>query len=122
MPPKQSTQLTREELSTIKVWINQGAPNSNCQSTSCDTCLFTYSGSVASIININCVGCHNAGNSSGSVNLATYATTFTAVNNTNFLKCMQHQSGVSAMPPSYKIDDCSLTKVEKWIQLGAPNN
>lgn len=122
MPPKNSTQLTREELSTIKVWINAGALNSTCGSSSCDTNVYTYSGVVAGIMKTNCEGCHNGSSASGGVDLSSYTLVKNAVSNTNFTKCIKYTSGVSAMPPSYQLDNCDLTRIEKWIAAGTPNN
>jgi uncharacterized membrane protein len=122
MPPKNSTQLTRAELSTIKAWINAGAVNSTCGSSSCDTNIYTYSGIVAGIMQSNCVGCHSTTNASGNVDLSSYTAVKNAVANTNYLKCIQHAAGYSAMPRSYQLDNCELSKIEKWVSAGTPNN
>jgi uncharacterized membrane protein len=122
MPPKNSTQLTRAELSTIKAWINAGAINSSCGSSTCDTSVYTYSGVIAGIMQTNCIGCHSSSNPSGNVDLSSYTAVKNAVNNTNYLKCIQHATGYSAMPPSYQIETCDLSKIENWIKAGTPNN
>jgi uncharacterized membrane protein len=122
MPPKNSTQLTREELSIIKVWINSGALNSTCGSTNCDTSIYTYSGAVAGIMTSNCVGCHSSSNASGGVNLSSYTLVKDAVSNTNFTKCIKYTAGYSGMPPSYQLDNCDIARIDKWIAAGTPNN
>lgn len=39
----------------------------------CDTTNITYTNTIKSIVDINCVGCHNAGNALGGVDLSTYS-------------------------------------------------
>ena len=54
MPPPPAAPLTAAQIAMINKWISQGAKNNSC-GESCDTTQFTYSGTISSIIQINCI-------------------------------------------------------------------
>jgi uncharacterized membrane protein len=124
MPPKNSEQLTKVELSTIKYWIKMGAKNtSNCNGTACDTANYKFATDIQPIISKNCVGCHNANSLQGNVDLSTYSLIVSSAASGNLLGCVkQIDSKYKPMSPSYKINDCNISKLEKWINSGTPNN
>jgi len=123
MPAGSNPKLTREELSTIKQWINKGAPNSsNCSGVACDTSATTFAISIQPIFKTNCVGCHNATLAQGNINLSNYDAINLALNTNKLLGCIKQQSGFKAMPPSYSISACDILIIEGWITKGAQNN
>jgi hypothetical protein len=91
---------------------------------SCDTATVTYSASVAPILSASCVnGCHSGASPSGGISLITYADVKTQVNNGKLWGAVSHAAGYSPMPKnSSKLSSCSLAKIKKWIDAGAPNN
>ncbi len=89
----------------------------------CDTTNVTYSGSVKSIIDNNCIGCH-PGSSSASFNGYTALNTYLNTNSQKFLDYVNHASGSSPMPPApaAKLNTCNLNLIRIWINAGHPNN
>lgn len=116
MPPS-GPSMSTANIALLATWINQGAKNNSCVSA-CDTSNVTYSGSIKPYTDLSCIGCHNASNSSGGVNLDSY---------TNFAshadRCLiRMRSASTPMPPSGKPSDCASRTLEIWIQAGKPNN
>ena len=87
----------------------------------CDTIDVSFSETVFPVVQNNCLACHFEGSSSG-VDLTSYDKIKEQIDEGKFLGNIQHAPGYSPMPPSYKLDDCTITKIEKWINDGAPNN
>jgi uncharacterized membrane protein len=90
----------------------------------CDTLDVTFSTTVEPILDVNCVSCHNSSFGNGGVVLDSYAEVKKYADNGALLGVIDHQQGFEAMPPppSTKLDDCTIAKVEKWIEQGAQNN
>lgn len=122
MPPSPYPKLGRENLNTIKMWIEIGAPNSsNCRT--CDTVNFTYSGRISGLFQTWCVGCHNSGNAGGGFDLSSYNGVINAIPNNKLLGSIKHLAGFSSMPKnSGQIPQCEIDAVENWINAGYPNN
>jgi hypothetical protein len=116
MPPDHS--LTNKEINLIKSWISLGARENDCPPQACDSLNVGYSNQVVTIINKNCISCHNTGN--------------VILNNYNDLKARAlsgallgsiNQNGTyRSMPESYKLSACDIKIIEKWVNAGAPNN
>ena len=94
------------------------------QATTCDTAAVTYSGTVATILNSNCNGCHGGTAAAGAgIKLDTYASVTKWVTNGRLLNSMLHNGQASPMPKGgSKLDACTINKVSSWITKGAPNN
>ena len=82
----------------------------------------TYNGSVKSIMQSSCVGCH----SSPPVNGAPFAlVNFNQVSQraSSILSVMDKQSGTAnAMPPSGRLPQSTINIIEQWIANGKPEN
>ena len=98
--------------------------NNQCDTTG--TILFS---SVDTVLQNNCVSCHNLSSASGGVNLDGYSNVYTYSttlrNNTPILVgVIRRKSGFSPMPqlPSPGLDNCSIRKIEIWIAQGALQN
>ncbi len=92
---------------------------------SCDTAQITYSSHVRPIIAANCLnmGCHTSGNPSGGFNFETHQGLSSVLPNGRLSNAINYKAGGSKnMPPSGKMDDCTIKKVDAWIARGAPNN
>jgi hypothetical protein len=91
----------------------------------CDTANVTYSGTVKPIITANCLNkaCHTSGNPSGGFNFENHSSFIVVIPGDRLLRAINHTAGGSKnMPPTGKMDDCSIKKIEAWIKRGYPNN
>ena len=89
----------------------------------CDTSAVTYSGSVLSIIQNNCYGCHGSGNTLGNVNLDGYTNLKAYADNGKLAGVINHSPGFSPMPQGgNKLSSCNISTIEKWISDGSPDN
>ena len=124
MPPSPATRLNEEQINLIATWILQGAKDLSCDSKGdCNIEDVTYSNFVKPVIDNTCVGCHSGSSPSGGVNLSNYNNVKVYVDNGRFFGAINWESGYSSMPQGgSKLDDCTLDKIKKWIDDGAPNN
>lgn len=114
--------LSRKEVSTIKIWIQMGAPNSkNCKG--CDTTSFTFNAVIKPIVEQWCTGCHNSSNASAGFDLSTYQGISDCIVQKRFLQSIEHLNGYSPMPfGASPLSDCDISKIRQWIKSGYPNN
>ncbi|MCB0733399.1 MAG: hypothetical protein KDC76_02395 [Bacteroidetes bacterium] len=121
MPPPPKAGLTPEQKSLIATWINQGAKNNYC--TDCDTTNVTFSGVISTIITNTCVGCHNAQSTQGGIRLDSYNAVKGEALSGALMGVVEHQSGFVGMPYNQtKLSPCTIDKLRKWVNDGAPNN
>jgi hypothetical protein len=97
----------------------------------CDTTVSTtFSQYVSTVVDNNCLECHsNANNATlgGSINLDGYDNLINYVNDGpnggSFMGAITHNANYVAMPDgAAKLDDCTIQKLQKWINNGAQNN
>lgn len=119
MPPAPKSKLTGAQIQLIRKWIMQGAKNNYC--SSCDSSQFKFATDIMPIIQQNCTGCHSGSSPSKGVYLVNYNDIKT-VANSGKLSSVVKWNGAIKMPTSYKLDDCQIKKLEKWISNGAPND
>ena len=95
-------------------------------SSNCDTSAVTYSGFVKTTMESFCYVCHSqtAGPSSGGgIVLEGYNEIKAYVDNGKLLGAIRHDQGFSPMPKSgSKLSDCTISRIEAWVNAGAPNN
>ena len=124
MPP--GNPLTAAQLSIIQQWLQQGAPNTTCRhQCGCDSTNMSFATNIYPIIQTYCTGCHKPGAASGSVDLTGYSNLLAQVNNGKLMKTIKHETapGIVAMPyGSQKLSDCTISKIQSWVNAGAPNN
>lgn len=87
----------------------------------CDLTGISFAETIDPIIDRNCKGCHYEGNSTG-VSLVTYNNIVDAAENGKLLGTIKHLPGFEPMPRGGKLDDCSIQKIEQWINDGTPQN
>ncbi|MFN8353850.1 MAG: cytochrome c [Spirosomataceae bacterium] len=124
MPPSPRSKLTATEISLLAQWINEGAKNTICQTTSSSGSLdnVTFAANIKPIIDGNCVGCHGRGLNSGNINLESYAAIKIVANNGKLYGSITYSSGYKGMPQGGKLTDCEIATIKKWIDNGALNN
>ncbi len=124
MPKSPYSRLTDEQITTIALWIDEGAKNTTCSdSSTCNTADVTFSLSVKPILETYCNGCHAGSSPLGGVNYNTYNGVKSTVTNGKLLGSIQHQPGVSPMPQNAnKLSACNISIIKAWIDAGAPNN
>lgn len=120
MPPESHTKLTDKEVDYIRSWINFGAENSSCGSSSCDTLSFlTYANTIKPIMDLQCAGCHPSG-SPTQHSLDSYAGVKASINTGKLVPAIKH-TGSKPMPQGGgKLSDCDIAKIDKWIKNGMP--
>jgi hypothetical protein len=89
----------------------------------CDTENVSFSNDVWPVINNRCVSCHTGSAASGGMRMGNYSELVTTINSGRFLGAINHQSGFTPMPQDgAKLDACTISKIEAWINDGMPQN
>lgn len=88
----------------------------------CNTTNITYTSTVQSIIENQCISCHKQGNASGNVALDNYTKVKQYAENGLLMGSIRHESGYSAMPPGGSLSNCNIQQLEAWIAAGSPEN
>lgn len=125
MPPYPNQKLTTEQINLLSKWISQGAKDTSCVETyiTCDTTAVSYSGFIAPLFSTFCAGCHSGGNPSGGILLNSYNGVKAVALNGRLLGAISWSPGFKSMPDGgNKLTDCSISKIQAWINDGAPNN
>ncbi len=121
MPPPPMAPMDTAAINLIKKWMTQGALNRICtDANGCDSSNVTYSSKIASIVNTNCKGCHQATNAGGGISLTSYAEVKSSVQNGTFMCTVHQNAGCSPMPKGGKLTACDIRKLEIWIANGYP--
>jgi len=89
----------------------------------CDTSNISYANDIWPIISENCTSCHSGAAASGNINLENYDQVKSAAESGKLLSVIKHEPGWSPMPKgANKLSDCSISKIENWVELGYPDN
>ncbi len=89
----------------------------------CPTDNVSFQAVVRPILDSHCMACHNSLAQLGGVVLESYEDVLVYVENERLLGSIKHLPGFSPMPQiGAMLDDCSIGKIEAWIQSGAPDN
>ncbi len=120
MPPPPN-ELTTEQINGIRIWINQGAKNNECEDI-CDTSASTFSGHVWPIFLSTCTSCHRSGNSQGGVLLSNYTEIKENIDNGKIQGALSRTNPKTAMPPQGPLEECADALIRIWISEGAKNN
>lgn len=91
----------------------------------CDTINMNYTSSIKPILQTNCIdkGCHTTSANFGGVVLENYLGAKASVTGDKLINALKYISGgAKNMPPTGKLSDCEINKVEAWIRRGTPEN
>ena len=89
----------------------------------CDTTNVTYSGTILPILRDNCYRCHAGNQTVAPFHLDSYDAASTVALSGQMYGAITHQTGYSPMPKNAEqLSDCTISKIKKWIDQGAPNN
>ncbi len=114
--------LTMAELNMLRAWIAAGAVDSGDCTNNCDSTNFTYSGAILPMIQVNCLGCHSNASATGG-SLADYTSIKNAAVTGRLIGDISHTPGYNAMPlGGYRLSDCQVAQVTKWVAAGALQN
>lgn len=120
MPPAPQPPMDTASIDLIRRWIKEGAKNSMCNPTNCDTLNITYTIHIAPVVNTYCKGCHNASNKGGGVNLDNYADT-KANTLTGKMVCTITANGCAVMPKGGpQLSKCNMRKIQIWASNNCP--
>lgn len=124
MPPSPYSRLTKEQITTISLWIEKGANTTDsCIAEVCDTSLVGFNATIKPIMDVFCNGCHTGGNPQGGINYNTFDGIKSTVNDGRFLGSIQRAVGFVPMPKNgNRLTECKISQIEKWIREGAKNN
>jgi len=89
---------------------------STSQCPGVDTMIITYQSYVADVMRQHCTSCHGGSNPSRGIALETYDQVKNAALSGRWYASMINGS----MPPSGKLDDCTLAKLKRWMDTGYP--
>lgn len=97
--------------------------NSNCDTAA----TMSFQTHIKPILNNSCGAnnsCHNTQGAGGSVILETYAGVKSSVTSGKLLSSITWDGNASQMPKSSptQLNDCSITKIQKWIDAGTLDN
>mgnify|MGYP003630672752 CR=1 FL=1 len=99
------------------------AEQSNGQIDSCLTENMSYQSDIKSILTQNCAtsGCHVGPNGIGGLDLSTYTSAQRIAADGEMMGRINNTNG-PLMPPTGKLSDCDIDKIQSWINDGAQNN
>ena len=120
MPPNKP--FSSDQISLIKIWIEQGALNNECKNGVCNTDNMSYSYDIWPTLNNNCTSCHSGSSPLGGVNIENYNDVKILVDNSSLVNVLNSINGAPLMPPNNELDQCSIDEIEQWINDGALNN
>jgi hypothetical protein len=123
MPPAPYDRLSRDKITTIALWIEQGAHTDSCMAQPCDTFNVGFSNSIVPIIQTYCNGCHSGNNYATPINYSSYAGVKATVDDGRLLGSLYHRSGFIPMPQNGdQLPSCKIAIIQRWVDSGAPNN
>jgi hypothetical protein len=95
----------------------------NTEQNTCVTENISFANDIQPILNANCVSCHNATDTYANVNLSDFANTEKVAKTGLLLSVIKHETGFKQMPQGQpKLDDCTIAKIEAWVNDGFKNN
>lgn len=91
----------------------------------CDTTGVTFAADVLPVFQQNCAiaGCHSSASMQSNLDLGTYEDINTiALDGRLMTRITKPEGDPLMMPPGAKLPDCTIDKIQAWINNGALNN
>ncbi len=90
---------------------------------SCDTSNISYTNDIKPVFQASCYTCHYDKVTYGNLDLSNFTDIQRVVDNGNLLRNIKQEPGGIAMPQgAAKLPDCTILKIEQWVNMGIPNN
>lgn len=124
MPPPPHAALTSNQIRIIGNWINQGAQNTICDNTGpCDTSNIHYSTVIRTVVQNYCLGCHSGKEASNGQDFSKIEELQRSALSGELMGAINHAPGLVPMPQNLpKLDECTIAKIQVWVNHGAPND
>jgi hypothetical protein len=87
----------------------------------CDTSNVTFGGTIAPILNDNCLSCHSDANASFGGGVHLQSLNDIRSNSPRIMPAVT-RTGPKPMPPNGVLKPCSVTQLGIWIRIGMPGN
>lgn len=88
----------------------------------CDTSAVSYGAFILPVLENECLVCHGQSSQQGGVNLEGYNQVRLYATNGRLFGAVNHGSGFVAMPPTgQRLAQCTIDKIQAWIDKGAPD-
>lgn len=120
--PESPRKMATSQIAIIKQWIDEGAKNTTCGASVTDASAPTFTKTIKPIIDVYCVGCHQAKAAQAGVILDTYAYIKNYVDNRKLWHVINYHVGYVGMPENRKLSTCQIDAFKKWIDAGAVND
>jgi hypothetical protein len=88
--------------------------------SNCDTINVTYNAAIAPIFADNCNGCHNSSSPGGNVITDNHDDLVTNID--KVWNSINHIGSFPMPKDGNKLSDCNIAKINRWRNLGMPNN
>ncbi|AHJ99050.1 hypothetical protein [Hymenobacter swuensis] len=89
----------------------------------CDSTAVSFTGTIAPLLQQQCVSCHNNALRNGNVSLETYAQVQQVAADGRLLGVVTHAPGYPAMPQNQpQLATCDVARLRQWVRAGMPNN
>ena len=89
----------------------------------CDTTAVTFVHTIKPILNRDCIVCHSGPSPANGLDYEKYVDVMTVALDGRLVGAINHRQGFEPMPRfAPKLEPCDISKIEKWVNEGAPNN
>ena len=92
----------------------------------CDTTQITFSGTVQPVLGQYCLSCHSnttAPAYGANIRLEDYSDVLLRAEDGSLVGAISHDASWSPMPKgASQLDECIITGIRKWVELGSPDN
>lgn len=89
----------------------------------CNTTAVTYQGTIAPILQANCLSCHSSSTAEGGIVLEEAHEVQHLAEHGTLLGVVTHAPGFPAMPKDApQLSACDIAAIRAWVDAGAPDN
>lgn len=81
----------------------------------CSAETISYEGDIVTILENNCIACHNSGSAAGGYDYSDYDALLISIANGSFMGSIEGRTGYSPMPPANTLNECAINSLKVWI-------